>query len=39
MPNYIRYILKIESTIENVEQVFKSIQSDIHPDQMIDFYC
>lgn len=32
MPSYKRNIMKIESTLENIEQVFKSIQSDIHPD-------
>lgn len=37
MPNYIRNIMKIESTLEKIEQVFNAIQSDTHTEQLIDF--
>ena len=37
MPNYIRNMMKIESTLEKIEQVFKTIQSDTDPEQLLDF--
>ena len=37
MPNYVRNILQINATPEKIEQVFKTIQSDTDPEQLLDF--
>ena len=37
MPNYIRNILKIDSSTEKIEEVLKSLKSETNPEQLIDF--
>ena len=37
MPNYVRNILQINAPPEKIEQVFKTIQSDTDPEQLLDF--
>ena len=37
MPNYVRSIVQINAPPEKIEEVFKTIQSDTDPEQLIDF--